>query len=97
MYAGILALVLLFGGANLLFAPTSDTVRVASIAEDFPGRDPNIPVSLQCLCSGEITEAELESLRAAFSAMNDDLLERCEREARVGARIIYWAEQNRLD
>jgi apolipoprotein N-acyltransferase len=41
---------------------------------------------------GEITEAELESIRTEFNANTDDLFERSEREARAGARIIFWSE-----
>lgn len=95
VYTCILILVLLFGSLNLLFPPESSTVRVASIAAPRPFfMDPEIQVSLQHLSSGEITDTELASLRAASRANNDDLFERSEREARAGAKIIYWAEAN---
>jgi apolipoprotein N-acyltransferase len=97
VYAGILALVFLFGIVNLIFLPASDSVKVASIAaHEILLADPNTQVFLQRLSSGEITEAELESLRLKFNATNDDLLERSKREARSGAKIIYWAEANSL-
>ncbi len=96
-YAGILILVMLFGSINLLFSPASGTVRVASIAaHEILLTNPDIQVSLQRLSSGEITETELESLRTVFRANNDDLFEQSGREARAGAKIIYWAEVNSL-
>jgi apolipoprotein N-acyltransferase len=61
-YAGILAVLLLAGGASLISTPSSDTIRMAAI-----------PVT-------------------AINANNDDLFERSEREARAGARIIFWSE-----
>jgi apolipoprotein N-acyltransferase len=92
-YAGILALVLLFGGVSLLAPPSSDTTRMAAIpVTKFLLIDPAIHDSVQRLPSGEITETELESLRAEFSANIDDLLERSEREARAGSSIIFWSE-----
>lgn len=97
-YAGILVFVMLSGSINLLFSsPAPSTVRVASIAtHEILLTDPDIQVSVQRLSSGEITEAEIESLRAAFRANNDNLFEQTEREARAGAKIIYWAEINSL-
>lgn len=94
-YTCILILVLLFGSINILFPPESSTVRVASIAAPRSSfMDPDIQVSLQRLSSGDITETELESLRAAFRANNDGLFDRSMREAHAGAKIIYWAEAN---
>lgn len=97
VYAGILALVFLFGIVNLVFLPASDSVKVASIAaHEILLADPDTHVFLQRLSSGEITETELASLRLKFNTTNDDLLERSEWEARSGAKIIYWAEANSL-
>jgi apolipoprotein N-acyltransferase len=92
-YAGILAVLLLAGGACLISPSASDTIRVAAIpATEVFEISQDIQDSLDRLPSGEITGTELESLRAQFSANIDDLLERSEREALAGASIVFWSE-----
>jgi len=86
LYAGILALVLLFGGARLaLFAPRSDTVRLAAITAAYD-------ISKEeALAAGD-----WESLRPAFATVQDGLLERSQQAAQAGARIIAWHEGGAL-
>jgi len=92
-YAGILAVLLLAGGASLISKPASDTIRVAAIpATEVFEMSQDIRDSAQRFLSGEITETELESIRTEFNSNIDDLLERSEREARAGAGIIFWSE-----
>ena len=92
-YAGILAVLLLAGGASLTSPPASDTIRMAAIpATEIFEMSQGIRDSAQRFLSGEITETELESIRTEFNANTDDLLERSEREARAGASIIFWSE-----
>ena len=92
-YAGILAVLLLAGGASLISPPSSDTIRMAAIpATEIFETSQDVWDSAQRFLEGEITETELESIRAEFNANIDDLLERSEREARAGARIIFWSE-----
>jgi len=92
-YAGILAVILLAGGASLISPPASDTVRMAAIpATEIFEMSQDTQDSAERLLSGEITETELESIRTEFNANIDDLLERSEREARAGAKIIFWSE-----
>ncbi len=92
-YAGILAVVLLPGGASLISPPASDAIRVAAIpATEIFEMSQDVRDSEQSFLSGEITETELESIRAEFNANIDDLLERSEREARAGAGIVFWSE-----
>jgi len=92
-YAGILAVLLLAGGASLISSPSSDTIRMAAIpATEIFEMDQDIRDSAQRFLSGEITETELESIRTEFNANIDDLLERSEREARAGASIVFWSE-----
>lgn len=92
-YASILAVLLLAGGASLISPPSSDTIRMAAIpATEIFETSQDVWDSAQRFLEGEITETELESIRAEFGANTDDLLERSEREARAGARIIFWSE-----
>jgi len=92
-YAGILAVLLLAGGASLISKPASDTIRMAAIpATEIFEMSQDTRDSAERFQSGEITETELESIRTEFNANIDDLLERSEREASAGARIIFWSE-----
>ncbi len=82
LYAGILTLVLLFGGARLaLFPPRSSTVPVAAITSSY-----DVP-SEEALAAGD-----WESLRPAFATIQDGLLERSQQAADAGAEIIVWHE-----
>jgi apolipoprotein N-acyltransferase len=92
-YAGILAVILIAGGASLVSAPSSDTIRMAAIpATEIFEMSQDTRDSVERFLSGEITETELESIRAEFNANIGDLLERSEREARAGACIVFWSE-----
>jgi apolipoprotein N-acyltransferase len=85
--------VLLAGGASIISPPGSDTVRIAAIpATEIFEMSQDTRDSAERFQSGNITETELESIRAEFNANIDDLLERSELEARAGARIIFWSE-----
>ena len=84
-YAGILVFILLSGGARLaFFPPESDTVRVASLTKS------------QIFTGAAISGKDSQTLRTEFQANNADLLAGCEREARAGAKIIFWAEVNAI-
>jgi apolipoprotein N-acyltransferase len=43
--------------------------------------------------AGAGTDADTNRLRAAMDATQDELLARSEREARAGAKIIFWSEE----
>jgi len=92
-YAGILAVILIAGGASLISPPSSDTIRMAAIpATEIFEMSQDTRDSADRFLSGEITETELESIRTEFNANIDDLLERSGREASAGAKIIFWSE-----
>ncbi len=81
LYAGILALVLLLGGARLaLFPPESNTVRVASVTRSF-----DLSRTTEC-------EEDVECIRGLTVELLDDFLEDSRQAARAGARIIVWQE-----
>jgi apolipoprotein N-acyltransferase len=98
LYGGLLALVLLFGGARLaLFPAQASTVRVAGISpsqavlaaagKQFPLQD-----SWNALISGKGTQADRQIVRQHSAPVFAELLVRSEQEARAGAKIIVWPE-----
>ena len=100
LYASLLALVLLFGGARLAFFPAQgSTVRVAGISPShalLDARDKQLsqlsPHTREALASGTATPADRELIRQAFAPVNDELLSLSLKEARAGAKIIVWPE-----
>ena len=97
LYAGVLAVVFLGGGARLaLFPPQATTVRVAGISASqaavatFNQQLPQATLSL--LESGKATQADRAIARSAFTTIDDDLLARSQQEAVAGAKILVWPE-----
>lgn len=83
LYAGILVLVLLLGGARLvLFPPQSTTVRVATVTRSFD------------LFSrvGECEQGDWECIRVLTGESLDDYLEDSRQAVRAGAKIVVWQE-----
>jgi apolipoprotein N-acyltransferase len=97
VFTAVLALVLLAGGARLAFFPPSGpTVRVASISATEGLRekvDPDwIAKDLNVSLTESIPDAVWQALDKNSLALQDYLAERTRREARAGARIIFWPE-----
>ncbi|MFL5657183.1 MAG: nitrilase-related carbon-nitrogen hydrolase, partial [Ktedonobacteraceae bacterium] len=97
LYAGILAVVLLGGGARLaLFPPQATLVRVAGLSPSqaavaaFNQQLPQATLSL--LLSGKATRADRALAHSAFTTLDNDLLARSQQEARAGAKIVVWPE-----
>jgi apolipoprotein N-acyltransferase len=91
--ATVLAVVLCGGARMTFFAPAQPTVRVASLSRRVV--EPQASASArQHLMQNRASDAELDEIRAAATAVHDDLLERAEREALAGAKIIFWGEAN---
>jgi apolipoprotein N-acyltransferase len=92
LYASLLALVLLFGGARLaLFPAQGSTVRVAGISPSqalVAAADKQVPQKL----SGKETQAQRALISQANAPVFDELLALSEAEARAGAKIILWPE-----
>jgi apolipoprotein N-acyltransferase len=92
LYASLLALVLLFGGARLaLFPAQASTVRVAGISPSqalVAAADKQVPQKL----SGTETQAQRALISQANAPVFDELLALSEAEARAGAKIILWPE-----
>lgn len=97
LYAAILAVVLLGGGARLvLFPPQAILVRVAGLSASqeavstFNRQLPQATVSL--LASGKATQADRALAHSAFTIIDDDLFNRTKQEAVAGAKIVVWPE-----
>jgi apolipoprotein N-acyltransferase len=96
LYGGLLALVLLFGGARLALFPTQgSTVRVAGISPSsalLAAANKQVSQNMEAIMSGTETQAQRELIRQAYTPVNDELFSRSEQEARAGAKIILWPE-----
>ena len=104
LYAGLLALVLLFGGARLtLFPAQASTVRVAGISPSaalWAARERQLnqlpSQTLQALFFGRLTPAERQAFAQVFAQtsapITDELFAQSLQEARAGAKIIVWSE-----
>jgi apolipoprotein N-acyltransferase len=87
LYSSVLMLVLLGGGIRLaFFAPSAPTVRVAGVSTS--------RVVYQRAMDSIAPERHPDraQMRAAYTAIEDDLLLASQREARDGAKIISWPE-----
>jgi apolipoprotein N-acyltransferase len=89
LYASVLAVVLMLGGARMvLFPPSSPTVRVASLTR--------LDREVRYRANGQMEGNELERVRQQFSAIHDELLGRGRREAESGAKIVFWGEEDAI-
>ena len=95
LYGGVIALVLVAGGARLVFSGRSPRrVRVATVGRPDELLAPAEIVGI--LGGGGSGEVERQRARTSFEAVNDQLLVAAEREARAGARLIVWPEADAM-
>lgn len=97
LYAAVLAIVLVGGGARLaLFQPGAATVRVAGLSASraaVTAFNQQLPSSaITALESGKATPGERDQARSAFATLDDDLFAGSQQEARDGAKIVVWPE-----
>lgn len=86
---------MLAGGARLaLFPPAGKAVRVATLSGIRGELHPDPKVVGRFFRNEPLAPDEMATIRTSTSAVADDLLERSEREAKAGARIIFWGEAN---
>ena len=94
IFVSVLGGVLLAGGARLsIFAPTAPTVRIASLSR-LDSAPQAGDVSMEDVAMSRATPEELKRFREISAEGNSELLDRTEREARAGAKIVFWAEEN---
>jgi apolipoprotein N-acyltransferase len=92
LYGGLLALVLVGGGARLaFFAPQGATVRVAGVTalhyqELLPSGN------FSALLDEKTTEAQRQAFRPALAEVDASLLTLSQQEARAGAKMVVWPE-----
>lgn len=88
LYIGILALVLLSGGAYMTFLPAdSDTVRVAAITRSF-----DIDLEVERI-KGTVLEEEYENaIQKMLARSLDEFLQDSQQAVYAGAKIIVWQE-----
>ncbi len=93
LYSGLLALVFVGGGARLaFFAPQGSTVRVAGVTAQRSLLLPND--RLDVFLHAQETEAQRQAIRPVFVQIDDDLLNRSQQEARAGAKVVVWPEND---
>jgi apolipoprotein N-acyltransferase len=97
--APICALLVIFtlfaGGARLaLFPPAGKTVRVATLSGLNTKLHPDPKVVGRFFRHELLTPEEIATIRERVASINNDLLNRSEREAKAGANIIFWGEAN---
>lgn len=94
VFAGVFLSVLLLGGVRLaVFAPSSPTVRVASLSRS--NDRPQIrDAVVNDVHQQQATNAETKEFIEWENAISNELLARTEHEARAGAKVIFWAEGN---
>ena len=99
LYAAILAVVLLGGGARLaLFPPEATPVRIAGLSVSQAAvaafNKQLSPATLSLLLSGKATQADRALAHSAFTMLDNDLFVRSQQEARAGAKILVWPESS---
>ncbi|HEY6764118.1 MAG TPA: nitrilase-related carbon-nitrogen hydrolase [Candidatus Sulfotelmatobacter sp.] len=92
LFAGTYVVVVLLGGVRMvLLTPTSPTIRVASLSPVKTGQGIS-DAMLHDIAGGKASDAEVLAFRTTTMGIRDDLMTRSEREARAGAKIIFWSE-----
>lgn len=96
-YSAILLAVLFFGGMRLALYPANGpTVQVAALTTNVNKEvipEPDSPMEKR-LTSGQLTEADQQTMTQTMTEINNDLLARTRQQAQAGARIITWTEYN---
>jgi apolipoprotein N-acyltransferase len=91
----LVVVTLLAGGSRLAFFPPSGkTVRVATLSRVDRELHPDPKVVGRFFRHEPLSVDEIATIRESAAAIDNDLLNRSEREARAGARIIFWGEAN---
>ncbi len=83
-----------YGARLALFPPTGKTVRVATLSCVDSELHPDPKVVGRFFRHEPLTPEEIATIRERSAAIDNDLLNRSNREAKAGARIIFWGERN---
>src|SRR6202043_3147367 len=91
MCALLVIITMLAGGARLvLFPPTGKTVRVAGLSRIDIDLHPDQKVVERFFHHLPLVPDEIATIRESLAAVDNDLLNRSEGEAKPGARITFW-------
>ena len=87
LYSGVLVLTLLGGSIRLaFFAPSVQTIRVAGVSA------PRAVYQRAMQSIESASHPDRSLMRAAFTSIENELLNASQREARDGAKIVSWPE-----
>ncbi len=93
-YCAVLGAVVLAGGIRVALAPTDrPTLRMAAVNRP---ADLFVPGEMTRIAEGRMSAEERPLLVEKLHRLQDWFLEGSRREARAGARIVAWPEQNLL-
>jgi len=93
-FASVMVAVLVAGSLRVTLAPTDGRVmRAATLNRPV---DFFVPGEMTRISEGRIDPAERDRVRGKLSRLHDWFLDGSRREARAGARLIAWPEQNLL-
>lgn len=91
---GVILAVILLGGIRASFlAPSSPTVRIASLSKRNVGQQAS-DAAWGHLLTNRASDKELDEIRGEGNAVDNDLLARAGQEAQAGAKIVFWGEGN---
>ncbi len=92
IYGTVLGLTLIYGGYRVKFQkPNSETIRIASISALDSLK---VSVNVQGLKNKETENNVKIETRKNTSKLNQNLFDRSIKEAKAGAKIVFWAEGN---
>lgn len=91
LYAAVWGLVMLAGGARLMFVSHASTVRIAGI-----GWPQGIiePGEFMRVVAPDFTATERKQIHETLGRLHDSFFERSRREVQAGAKIVVWPEAN---
>lgn len=93
-YGAVLGAVVLGGAVRLAMAPSErPTMRVAAVNRPV---DLFIPGEMTRITDNSVTAEERQRLAGKLAQLQDWFLDQSRREARAGARLVAWPEQNLL-
>jgi apolipoprotein N-acyltransferase len=94
VFTAAAAIVILAGAIRLAMAPTDrPSMRVATINRPL---DLFVPGEMTRIPEGRVSPAELPVFTEKLHRLHDWFLDASRREARAGARLVVWPEQNLL-
>jgi apolipoprotein N-acyltransferase len=93
-FSGVLALVVIGGTLRLAWAPT-DRASMRAATLNRPS-DLFVPGEMTQISEGRVSPDERPRFGAKLARLHDWFLDGSRREARAGARLIVWPEQNLL-